>query len=214
MFNITNHQGNANQNHNEILPVTYWDGLPLQNYWDGNCSHEIKRHLLLGRKTMTNVDSVLKSRNITLQTKVHIVKAMIFPVVMYGCESGTIKKAEHQRIDAFYLWCWRRLLRVPWTARRSNQSTLKEINPNIHWKDWCWSWITNTLDTWCQEPIHWKRPCCWKRLRARGEWGNKEWDDWMASPTEWTWVWTSSRRQWKRSLVCCSSWGCRELNTT
>ena len=96
---------------------------------DGDCSHEIKRHLLLGRKVMTNLDSILKSRDITLPTKVRLVKAMVFPVVMYGCESWTIKKAECQRIDAFELWCWRRPLRVPWTARRSNQSILKEINP-------------------------------------------------------------------------------------
>ena len=96
---------------------------------DGDCSHEIKRHLLLGRKVMTNLDSIFKSRNITLPTKVHFVKAMVFPVVMYGCESWTVKKAERQRIDAFELWCWRRLLRVPWTARRSNQSILKENSP-------------------------------------------------------------------------------------
>ena len=96
---------------------------------DGDCSHEIKRHLLLGRKFMINLDSILKSRDITLQTKVHLVKAMVFPVVTYECESCTIKKAEHWRIDAFELWCWRRLLRVPWTARRSNQSILKEISP-------------------------------------------------------------------------------------
>ena len=96
---------------------------------DGDCSNEIKRHLLLGRKVMTNLDSILKSRDITLSTKVHLVKAMVFPVVMYGCDSWTIKKAECQRIDAFELWCWRRLLRVPWTARRSNQSILKEISP-------------------------------------------------------------------------------------
>ena len=96
---------------------------------DGDCSHETKRCLLLGRKAMTNIDSILKSRNITLLTKVHLVKVMVFPVVMYGCESWTIKKAECQRIDAFELWCWRRLLRVPWTARRSNQSILKEISP-------------------------------------------------------------------------------------
>ena len=96
---------------------------------DGDCLHEIKRRLLLGRKAMTNLDSILKSRDITLPTKVHLVKAMIFPVVMYGCESWAIKKAEHQRIDAFELWCWRRLLRVTWTARRSNQSILKEISP-------------------------------------------------------------------------------------
>ena len=96
---------------------------------DGDCSHEIKRHLLLGRKVMTNLDSILKIRNITSSTKVRLVKAMVFPVVMYGCESWTIKKAEHQRIDAFELWYWRRLLRVLWTARRSNQSILKEISP-------------------------------------------------------------------------------------
>ena len=96
---------------------------------DGDCSHEIKRHLLLGRKVMTNLDSILKSRDITLSTKVHLVKGMVFPVVMYGCESWTIKKAECRRIDAFELWCWRRLLRVPWTARRSNKSILKEISP-------------------------------------------------------------------------------------
>ena len=96
---------------------------------DGDCSHEIKRRLLLGRKAMTNLDSILKSRDITLLTKVCLVKAMVFPVVMYGCESWTIKKAERRRIDAFELWCWRRLLRVPWTERRSNQSILKEISP-------------------------------------------------------------------------------------
>ena len=96
---------------------------------DGDCSHEIKRRLLLGRKVMTNQDSILKSRDITLLTKVHLVKAMVFPVVMYGCESWTIKKAKRRRIDAFELWCWRSLLRVPWTARRSNQSILKGINP-------------------------------------------------------------------------------------
>ena len=98
---------------------------------DGDCSHEIKRHLLLGRKVMTNLDSIFKSRDITLSTKVHLVKAMVFPVVMYGCESWTIKKAECRRIDAFELWCWRRLLRVPGTARRSNQCILKEISPGI-----------------------------------------------------------------------------------
>ena len=96
---------------------------------DGDCSHEVKRRFLLGRKVMTNLDSILKSRDIALLTKVHLVKAMVFPAVMYGCESWTVKKAEHKRIDAFELWCWRRLLRVPWTARRSNQSIIKEISP-------------------------------------------------------------------------------------
>ena len=125
-------------------PITSWqiDGETMEtvrDYFlggskitgDVDCSHEIKRHLLHGRKAMTNLDSILKSRDITLLTKVRLVKAMVFPVVMYGCESWTIKKAEHRRIDAFELWCWRRLLRVPWTARRSNQSILKEISPGV-----------------------------------------------------------------------------------
>ena len=102
---------------------------------DGDCSHEIKRHLLLGRKVMTNLDSILKSRDITLPTKFCLVKAIVFPIVMYGCESWTIKQTEHQSIDAFELWCWRRLLRVPWTARRSNQSILEEISPGCSLKD-------------------------------------------------------------------------------
>ena len=106
---------------------TFWGGTKITT--DGDCSHEIKRRLLLGRKVMTNLDSIFKSRDITLPTKVHLVKAMFFPVVMHGCDSSTIKKAQHQRIDVFELWCWRRLLRVPWTARRSNQSILKEISP-------------------------------------------------------------------------------------
>ena len=122
-------------------PITSWqiDGETMQTVRDyfggskitayGDCSHEIKRRLLLGRKAMTNLDSILKSRDITLPTKVHLVKAMVFPVVTYGCENWTINKAEHQRIDAFELWCWRRRFRVPWTARRSNQSILKEISP-------------------------------------------------------------------------------------
>ena len=123
-------------------PITSWqvDGETMETVTDfcfgdskitadGDCNHEIKRHLLLGRKAMTNLGSILKSRDITLPTKVCLVIAMVFPVVMYGCESWTVKKAEHQRIDAFELWCWRRLLRVPWTARKSNQSILKEISP-------------------------------------------------------------------------------------
>ena len=107
---------------------------------------------------MTNVDSVLKSRGITLLTKVYLVKAMVFPVVMYGCEGWTIKKTEHWEIDAFELWCWRRLLRVPLTARRANQSILKEINPEYSLEDWYWSWSSNILAIWCKEPTHWKRP--------------------------------------------------------
>ena len=120
-------------------PITSWqtDGETVSDFilWgskitaDGDCSHEIKRHLFLGKKVMTNLDSILKSRDVTLPTKVHLVKGMVFPVVMYECESWTIKKAESRRMDAFELWCWRRLLRVPWTARKSNQSILKEISP-------------------------------------------------------------------------------------
>ena len=106
----------------------YWGG-GSKITADGDCSHEIKRRLLLGRRAMINLDNILKSKDITLPTKVHLVKTMVFPIVMYGCESWTIKKAEHQRIDAFELWCWRRLLRVPWTARRTNQSILKKISP-------------------------------------------------------------------------------------
>ena len=102
---------------------------------DGDCGHEIKRHLLLGRKAMTNLDSILKNRDSTLPTMIQPLKAMVFPIVMYGCESWTVKKAEHQRIDAFELWCWRRLLRVPWTERRSNQSSESKSVLNIHWKD-------------------------------------------------------------------------------
>ena len=106
---------------------------------------------------MTNLDSIFKSRDVSLPTKVHLVKAMVFPVVMYGCDSWTVKKAEGQRIDAFELWCWRRCLRVPWTARRSNQSILKETSPGVHWKDCSWRWNSNTLTTWCEELTHWKR---------------------------------------------------------
>src|SRR5574337_889069 len=122
-------------------PITSWErnGETVSDFiflgskitTDGDCSHEIKRHLFLGRKVITNLDSILKSRDITLPTKVRLVRTMVFLVVMYGCESWTVKKAEHQRIDAFELWCWRRLLRVPWTARRSNQSILKEVSPGI-----------------------------------------------------------------------------------
>ena len=172
------------------IPITSWQiyGETMETvrdfiFWgskittDGDYSHEIKRCLLLGRKAMTNLDSILKSRDITLLTKVCIVKAMVFPVVMYGCESWTIKKAEHWRIDAFELWCWRRLLRVPW-------------------KDWCWRWNSNTLVTWCKELTHWRRLWCWETLKAGGEGDDRGWNGWMASPTRWTWVWASSRNWW------------------
>ena len=137
---------------------------------DGDCSHEIKRHLLLGRKAMTNLDSILKSRDITSPTKVCIVKVMLFPVVMYGCESWTIKGAEHQRIDAFELWCWRRLLRVPWTARRSNQSTLKEISPEYSLEGLM---LKVKLQYFGQ-------------LMQRAEGDYRGQDGWMASSTQWT----------------------------
>ena len=137
---------------------------------------------------MTNLGRILKSRDITLLTKVHLVKTMVSPVVMYACESWTIKKAECQRIDAFELRWGRRLLRVPWTARRSNQSILKE-------KDWCLKWNSNTLATWCKELTHWKRPWCWEWLKA-GEGDDRGWDGWMPSPTRWTWVWANFGSYW------------------
>ena len=113
---------------------------------------------------------------------------------MYGCESWTVKKAECWRIDAFELWCWRRLLRVPWTARRSNQSILKE--GSVLWKDWCWSWNSNTLATSCEELTHWKRLWCWEGLGTGGEEDDRGRDGWMASPTQWTWVWVDSQSWW------------------
>ena len=148
-------------------PITSWqiDGETVADFlfWgskitaDGDCSHEIKRHLLLGRKVMTNPDSIFKSRDITLSTKFNLVKAMVFPVVMYGCESWTIRKAEHQRIDASELWCWRRLLRVPWTARRSNQSILKEISPGCSLEGLMLKLKFQYLATRCEELTHLKR---------------------------------------------------------
>ena len=128
---------------------------------------------------MTNLDCILKSRDITLPTKVCLIKAMVFPVVMYGCESWTIKKAKHRRIDAFELWCWRRLLRVPWTARRSNQSILKEISPECSLEGLMWSWKSNILATWCKELAHLKRPWHWGKTesRKRREWQRMRWLD-------------------------------------
>ena len=143
---------------------------------DGDCSHEIKRHLLLGRKAMTNLDSILKTRDITLPTKVHMVKAVVFPVVMYGYETWTIKKAECQRIDAFELWCWRRLLRVPWAARISNQSILKEINPEYSLE---WQMLKLKLEHFgplMQRTDSLERPWCWERLKTGGEGDNRGWN--------------------------------------
>ena len=144
---------------------------------------------------MTNLDSILKSRDITLPTKIHLVKAIVFAVAMYGCESWTIKKAEHWRFDAFELWCWRRLLRVPWTARRSNQSILKEISPKYSLERLMLKLKLQYLATWCEELNHLKRPWCWEGLKKR-EGNGRGWDGWMASPTQWTWVWASYGSWW------------------
>ena len=149
---------------------------------DGDLSHEIERHLLLGRKAMTNLDSILKSRDITLPTKVCLVKGMVFPVIMYGYESWTVNKAEPQRIDTFELWCWRRLLRVPWTARRSSQSVLKEISPEYSLEGLMLKlklpilWLPD-VKNW----LFWKKHWCWERLKAGGEGDDSGWDGWMAS---------------------------------
>ena len=145
---------------------------------------------------MTNLDSILKSRDITLPTKVCLVKAMVFPVVMYGCESWTIKKAERWRIDAFELWCWRRLLRVLWTARRSNQSILKELSSEYSLEGLMLKLKLQYLGHWCKELTHLKRPWCWDRLKAGGKRDDRGWDGWMASLTQWTWVWVNSGSQW------------------
>ena len=158
---------------------------------DGDCSHEIKRCLLLWRKSMTNLDSILKSKGISLLAKVYKFKAMDFPVVMYRCERWTMKNVEHWRSDAFKLWCWIRVLRVPWTRRRSNQSILKEIfigRTDVE----AWAPALWPPDVKCQ--THWKRPWCWERLRAKGEVGSRGWDGWMTTPTQWTWVWTNCGR--------------------
>ena len=135
---------------------------------DGDCSHEIKRCLLLGREATTNLDSILKSRDITLLTNVCLVRAMVFPLVIYGCESWTVKKTEHHRIDSFKFWCWRRLLRVPWTARRSNQSNLKQINLEYSLEGLMLK-LKLQSGHLSEEPTHWQRPWFWERLGAGGE---------------------------------------------
>ena len=163
---------------------------------DGDCSHEIKRHLLLGRKVMTNLDSILKSRDITLPTKVHLVKAMVFPVVMYRCESWTIKKSECQRIDAFWTVVLEKTLRVPWTTRRSNQSILKEISSECSLEG-----LMLKLKLQYFGHLMWRADSFEKTLmlgytesRRRRGWHRMSW--WMASPTQWTWVWVNSGSWW------------------
>ena len=158
---------------------------------------------------MTNLDSILKSRDITLSTKVHLVKAMVFPIVMYGCESWTIKKAEHQRIDAFELWCWRRLLRVPWTTRRSTQSILKELSPGCSLEGLMLKLKLQYLATWFEEPAHLKRPWCWERLRAGGE-GDDRWLDGITDSMDMS----LGVSDGQGGLACCSSWDWKELNMT
>ena len=211
-------------------PITLWeiDGETVETVSDfilggskitanGDCRHDIKRRLLLGRKVVTNLDSILKSRDNTLPKKVHLVRVVVFPVVMYGCESWTVKKAEHQWSDAFELRCCRRLLRAPWTARKSNQSILMEISPEYSLEGLMLKLKlnSNTLATWCEELTHLKRPWCWQRLKAGGEGDNRGWDGWMASPTRWTWVWVNSGSWWWTGRpVCCSPWDRKDLDTT
>ena len=159
---------------------------------------------------MTNLDSIFKSRDITLPTKFCLVKAMVFPVVMYGCENWTVKKAERRRIDAFELWCWRRLLRVPWTARRFNQSILKETSQGCSLEGLMLN--SNTLAISCKELTHWKRTWCWEGLGAGGEGDDRGWDGWMASLTWWTWIraLVTDREVWHAVV----HGGHKELDTT
>ena len=188
-------------------PITSWqiDGETVTDFTflgsrittDVDCSHEIKRRLLLGRKAMTHLGSILKSRDITLSTKVWLVKAMVFPVVMYGCESWSVRKAKHWRIDAFELWCWRRLLRVPWTARGSNQSILKEISPEYSLERLMLKLKLQYFDHPMRRADSFEKTLMQGiRLRAGGEGDDRRWDGWMASLTQWTWVWVDSRNWW------------------
>ena len=162
---------------------------------DGDCSHEIRRWLLLGRKAMTNLDSILKSKNIILPTKVRIVKAMVFPVVIYGCESWNIKRQSTKELMVLNCGPGERLLRVPWTARRSNQPVLKKINPEYSLETLMLKVKLQYFDVWRKELTHWKRPWNWERLKAEEE-GDRGWDGWMASLFQWTWSWANSGRWW------------------
>ena len=175
------------------LSVSYHFAFSYCSWGSQGKNTEVFCHSLLH---WTNLDSIfIKKQRHYFVKKVCLVKAMVFPVVMYGCESWTIKKAECGRIDAFELWCWRRLLRAPWTARRYNQSILKRSLLAVHWKDWYWGWNSNTLAIWCEELTHLKRPWCWGKLRAGGEGDNKRWNGWMALLTQLTWGWGLSKLQ-------------------
>ena len=183
---------------------------------DGDCSHSLKRLLLLGRKVMTNLDRILKSRDITLPTKVHLVKATVIPVAMYGCEGWTIRKAEHWRIDAFELWCWRRLLGVPWTTRRSNQSILKEISPRCSLEG-----LILKLKLQYFGHLMQRADSLEKTLILGKDWGQEEkgtTEDEMAGWHHWLnghgFGWTPGVGDGQRGLVCCSSWGRKESDTT
>ena len=157
---------------------------------DGYCSHETKRHLLLGRKVMTNLDSILKSRDITLPTKFHLIKAMVFPLVMYGCESWTVKKAEGRKIDSFELWCWRRLLRVPWTARRSNQSILKEISPEHSLEGLMLKLKCQYFDHLMRRADSLEKTLMLGGIEGRRRRGRPRMR-WLDGITQWTWVWVN-----------------------
>ena len=159
--------------------------------------------------------SIFRSRDITLPTKVHLVKAMVFPVVMYGCESWTVRKAEHRRIDAFELWCWRRLLRVPWTARRSNQSILKEISPGISLEGMMLKLKLQYFGHLMRRIDSLEKTLMLGGIGAGGEGDDRGWDGWMASPTQWTWFeWTPGVGDGQGGLACCDSWGRKESDTT
>ena len=202
----------ANRRGKNWETVIYFIFLGFKITADIDYSYEIKRCLLLGRKVMLNLDNILKSKDVTLMTKVHMVRAMVFPVVMYGCESWTIKKAEWQRIDAFELWCWRRLLRVPWPSRRSNQSILKEINPE------------NSLEGLVLKlkpqyfghlmPTHWNISWCWERSRAGGE-GDNRGKGWHYQVNGHEFEQTlRDDSEGQGRLACCSPWCHKESDMT
>ena len=172
--------------------TTFWAPESLQMVTEAmklkdTCSHG---------KGLTNLDNMCKSRGITFPKEVHLVKAVVFPVVIYGCESWTTKKAEHWRNDAFELWCWRRLLRFLGLHGDPMSPSQRQSVLNIWWKDWCQNWNSSTLATWCEELPHSKQPWCWERLKLGREGINRGWDSWMASPTQWTWVWVKSWSWW------------------